>query len=234
MDSKSIHSFGCIAAVSILLVATPVAASHVTYFDFQGWNHAAIAGGGQLFTDVFEDVDVVVSAVGDFSIDSKFSAGFIRDGLRFANEMNEYRFIFSRSIPIIVNTATIDASEQIRIFGIGSEVYFHGTGALPTISPIGSGIKMVGNGFGSGPGGAARGETHTFAQLGTATLRVQHRSLLNNKFEQFRIGTPTAQNALADGLIARQTLNLVPEPGCGALLGIGLLSASLWRRKDSV
>ena len=142
----------------------PALINDVTYFDFPGWNHAAIAGGGQLFSDVFQDIDVVVSAVGDFSIDSQFSGGFIHDGLRFANELNEYRFIFSRSIPVVVMTATVDPTEQVRIFGVGNEVYFHGSGDLPTISPIGSGIKMVGNGAGSGPAGAARGETLTFAQ----------------------------------------------------------------------
>lgn len=133
------------------------------------------------------------------------------------------RFIFSRSLPIIVSTATIDATEQVRIFGIGSEVYFHDSGVHPTISPIGSGIKLVGNGFGSG---AARGETHTFAQLGTATLRLQHRSLANNKFEQFRIGTPSANASSSNGLV-------VPEPGSLTLLGISVLCGCLLRRLKS-
>ncbi len=212
---RAIKSLFVVSVAIVLFTAAPSFAllPNVTYFDFSGWNHAQIVGGGQTFT-VAPGLDVTVTAVGDFSVDSKFSGGFIKSGELMANEMNEFRFNFSKSIPVVVKTNSVDRFEDFRIYGIGSETYFHDRGSAPTESVSGTGLKLVGTGVGLDPtDGAARGETVTAAQAGAATLRFQHRSLANNKFEQIMVGT------------------FVPEPNCLTLVGLCLAGLGVFRKR---
>lgn len=201
-----------VASLFVLCTAAPSVAllPNVNYFDFSGWDHNQITSpAGQTF-NVAPGLNVTVTGVGAFSLPSEFSGGFIRSKHLNAGEMNEFRFSFGSSIPVVVKSTTVDKFEDVRIYGVGAESYFHDSGSAPTVSPDGSGIQLLGTGVGPT---AARGETTTFAQANAFTVRIQHRSLAPNKFEQFMVGT------------------VVPEPTSAGLLSVILAAAGLLRKR---
>ncbi len=137
-------------------------------------------------------------------------AGAIRDGQLSANEFNTYVFQFNQTLPLVVKTATVDSQERVGIFGIGPENYIHDQGAPPTVTPFGSGIYLVGNGVGIGPGGAAQGETVIAA---SDRVTINHLSFNPNKWEFFMVGT-------------------VPEPGSMGLLFLGMITMLQFRHRN--
>lgn len=214
---RTIKVVSLFAILVSLLVVTPSQAflADVEFIDFSGWDHTLIDNGpGQTFTDVFPflpgpAIDVTVAATGDFSRESKFTAGFINDALLNPNDADNFKFTFSRSIPnLVVRYLTVDSQEALDIIGVGPETNFHNDGAVPNILPIGgAGIAIIGNGVGQNPlTGASSGDVTTGAQMGLPVI-VRHRNLgtFIDKFEYFKIGT------------------FVPEPGSTGLLAFGLI-----------
>jgi hypothetical protein len=219
---RTIKVLSALAVVASLFFTAPSHAllMNTEYIDFSGWDATQIDnGGGQLFTDVFSSlpgVDVFVQATGNFSRASKFQNGWIHDGLLNSNESDTFRFTFSSTVPdLVIKTATVDSQEAVDIMGVGPEMYFHDSGAVPTISPLGtSGITIVGTSTGQGATGASKGETTSLAQMGQPVI-VRHRTLGNfrNKFEFFMVG------------------RVVPEPNSFILIGFSLLGVLALRKR---
>lgn len=183
------------------------------YFDFTGWDHNQVtAPGGQTFTDVFGDIDVTVIATNasGFTFPTCASGMDIQSG-NVTPGLNQFRFTFSESLLLVVQSKTVDSQEVFGVFGINNESYFHDFGANPTVTPFNSGIHIAGNGVGINPGGAARGETITGP---SNLLTVTHQGLppFNNKFETFMVGT-------------------IPEPSSMSLIGIGMFGMLMSFRK---
>lgn len=201
-----------IAVVCLSASSASAFLSDVTYFNFTGWDHSQIAGGGQTFTDIFEDVDVTVTtpSAAAFDAPSFYSGGAIRS---MHDDPGSHTFVFNFSSPLrlVTKSQTVDSLETVAVtYLLASETYVHSSGAAPTVTPFGAGIRIQGNGFGINPIGAAFGET--VAGTETSRVTVTYQALGFNKYNQLGIGV------------------LVPEPNSVALLGVGLLGLVLGRR----
>jgi hypothetical protein len=185
----------------------------VTYFRFNGYDHALVtAPGGQTFNDVFGTLDVTVTASGPFSFPSSISADkkTINGGhVVNSGAANILNFVFSQPIDLVVNYKTVDSQERLTVVGGSAPQTMQNSGANPTINSIAGGVTVVGNGTGINPTGASNGE---LLFSGATTLRVEHLPLpgRNNKFEFVMVGAQ----------------RIVPEPGSLSLIGtlaLGLL-----------
>ncbi len=209
------NKFAACFAVAFSFVLAATTSSYglladTQYFDFSGWTHATVVSpAGQDF-NLGGGLTANVKAVGDFSFDSAFVAGAIRDGQLNANELNSYTVTFNQALQLVVKTATVDTDEIVTIVGGNPASYVHSFGAAPTITPLAGGLQIQGNGFGISPTGAALGET----RLGTtSTVTFTHASLFFQKYEFFMVG------------------QIVPEPGSLGLLAVGLLGLLRFRKK---
>ena len=205
-----------VAVVSAFILAcfTSVSFGFVTdvvYLDFQGWDNAAVMSpAGQTFTDIYEDVDVTVTAVGDFDLATGYGGGWINTGGHLVPGSHSLRFSFSEEIPTIVEFETIDSEESLGVYNSGSEVLCNISGAAPTGVRSGGGLIVTGNGTGIDAfSGASHGQIMTFGRF----LTVTHGALADQKYERIKVGT------------------LVPEPNAFGLLMIGGLGLLGRRRK---
>ena len=182
-----------------------------TFFDFVGWDHDIVSSpSGQTFTDIFEDVDVTVSLIGTFDVDTGFGGGFVDTGGHLVPGSHSLRFTFSENIPTVVEYATVDSDETLSVFNAGSEQSFPISGAAPTVAFPSGGISVTGNGQGIDPvTGASSGQILTNGTF----LTVTHTATADLKFERVRIGT------------------LVPEPNSFGLIAIGGLALIGKRRR---
>ncbi len=182
----------------------------VNYADFSGWDHDIVSSAsGQTFTNIFDGVDVTVSTIGNFDIDTGFGGGKVNTGGHLVPGSHSLRFAFSEAIPTVVEFETIDSNETLSVFNGGSESYFPISGADATVSRPTGGISITGGGLGIDPNsGAASGQVLTSGNF----LTVTHAANASNKFERIRVGT------------------LVPEPNSFGLIAIGSL-ALLGRRR---
>jgi len=220
------RKFNNILSVAVILaVMTAVSSAQLPntdFFDFSGWSDAVIDGGGQTFTGlgVNGDIDVTVTINNDFvgGGATSFSAGsrFINLGHELAGS-DSIRFDFSRPIAAVVKVGTLDSEENVSIFSTGNEIYIPTSGPAPSITSVGSGIQLNGNGLGSG--GTATGEILAAGFAGTvSSVTVTHTALVDQKFERIMVG------------------QFVPEPNSAALLSIGafgLLLSGRKRRRNS-
>jgi hypothetical protein len=212
MRTNTIFTLCVTTFCALFFLASPSFAllSDVVYFDFSGWDNSLVTSpGGQTFNNIFGDVDVTVEASGALSVPTKFTAQSIKSGL-LEPGTNTFQFTFSEPLRLVVRTYTVDSQERAGIFTTSSESYFHNAGANPTVTSFMSGIRLVGNGTGISPTGAADGETLTGV---TSLLTVTHQGFRTNKYEQISVGT------------------LVPEPNSVSLFGIGLLGLVMRFRK---
>ncbi len=202
--------------VAVCLVANSFALSFpsdVDFFAFPGWNHALITGGGQTFNDVFGTVDVTVTAVGSFTIDSKVkgtSNEVIVSGQATPGS-NTFMFNLSAPLPILVNYQTVDLQEKLIVSSSGSMSNTHLAGGPSMQTALPGSLQVMGTGFGVSPTGASAG----YVQISSvSSFSVTHTGTANNKFEAIRIGTVP-----------------VPEPTGLALSLMGLLLPLAFRRR---
>lgn len=190
----------------------------VTFFKFNGYNHATAAtAAGQTFNDVFGTLDVTVRASGPFSFPSSISADSrtIQGGHTVnSGNPNILNVAFSQPTNIVVQYKTVDSQERLTVIGGGAPQTMHNSGAVPTITPVAGGVQIVGNGTGISPTGASNGELLFTA---TQSLRIEHLPLpgRNNKFEFIMIGAQS----------------VIPEPGSFGLIGTLALGLLGWRRR---
>ncbi len=202
--------------VAVCLVANSFALnfpSDVDFFAFPGWNHALITGGGQTFNDVFGTVDVTVTAVGSFTIDSKVkgSGNEVIVSGQATPGSNTFTFSLSQPLPIIINYQTVDLQEKLVVTSTGAMSNTHLYGGNPMVTSLPGSLQIMGTGFGVGATGSSRGYVEVAS---VSSFTVTHTGTRNNKFEAFRIGTPT-----------------VPEPTGLALGLLGLLLPLSLRRR---
>jgi hypothetical protein len=200
-----------------LLLSASVQASTIEYIDFSAWDHNLIIGGGQTFSDVAGDVDLVVTSVGDFDGPS---SGNVNGFSSFHTEpgSHSFRFTFSAPLDLVVDTRTVDSNEVHSIFSTAVESYTNTSGAPAVVSAVGTGISITGSGFGINPTGAAFGTTTLDAPVTRLTLGYRALSTPPNKFGQWRVGVVTPA---------------VPEPAAVSLFGIGVLGMLLRLRRRS-
>ena len=199
------------AVFSFILFSSSVTFGFSTGIDplsFNGWDHTLITSPtGQTFVDVFADVDVTITAIGDFDT----TTGFANDWIDLGGHMNPgshtLRFDFSAPLQLAVETNTVDSNENVMVYTLGDKVYRHHRGSPPIVqSMIGAsaqGIRVQGSAFGMDPvHGASSGEivSSSVSQM----LYVTHQALAENKFERIKVGV------------------VVPEPSgfCGLLFGV--------------
>lgn len=209
---KKIYMLVC---TSLLLFSTASAsaldlADDVQFLNLSLWNHHSIKT-GQLFEDVYEDVDLTISGHGDFEIPSYVAGGTTLISSNQVIGQQTFEFAFSQPVPLVVRHMTTDDFEIIGVQADTTMEYTHLNGSKPLLRAISNGMEVQGTGRTISPDGAADG----YFVLGHVEhLTLTHTSLARFKFEAFRIGvvTPT-----------------VPEPAgarwllAGALAGLFLI-----------
>jgi hypothetical protein len=201
-----------VLALLVLLTTTASSQASLVWLDLSGWDHSQITSGGQTFTDIYNDVDLTVTASGNHPVPSTFGTTWVLTGNSL--DANQFVFSFSQSLPLVVEFRTLDPQEELSVAMAGSKSYSHISGALPTIS---GDMLLTGNAFGMSSTGASHGQIFS---TGTSNLSLGYEALANNKFEQIRLGV--------------QTGPVVPEPATGVVFGlstIGFILAQM-RRKD--
>lgn len=195
--------------------------SESDYLDFSDWDHSMIIAGGQTFEDICGDIDVTVTASGDFTSPSEYQTTIVGGltALQTALEPGgnqSYTFSFSEAVPLVLDIDLLDSFETLQITSDGSTTYVHDSGSFPTLTQSGSTLTLTGTSFGTGPGGAAIGNI----RLGNATeITLDYEAFGNfTKFGAFALG------------------KAVPEPGSMGLLMLGIgsiLGATRRRRPQS-
>jgi hypothetical protein len=186
-------------------------------FDFTGWDHDLLSNGGQTFEDICDDIDVTVTTVGAFEVDSTFidtqTGSAIRTQQSTPGASHSFVFTFSEPLEICIDFTRLDQDEFLGFYAQGpfsGKEYNHFDGIFPDVMPDGSGIRLEGNGFGFD---AANGQVC----LGpTSVLTVSYGALstaTGTKFADFNIS------------------KVVPEPATASLLGLAFLGLMGGMRK---
>jgi hypothetical protein len=197
-----------IFSASLMFLALGVSNSfaQITWLNFSEWDHGMVSGGGQSWTDIFEDADVTVTATADNGFSMNTSASVA--GIFSPNPepgKNTFGFTFSKPLPLVVEIQTTDGQEEFRVTGAPGKDYTHLTGAAPLLSTDGSSLVIEGTAYGVNPTGASRGFIYLTSP--TSLLTLSHEGKFVNKFERFRVGVLTSP---------------IPEP-----TGLGVAMASL-------
>lgn len=194
------------ASLMFLLFGVSNTFAQITWLNFSEWDHATVSGGGQLWTDIFEDADVTVTATADngFAMDTAASVA----GIFSPNPepgKNTFGFTFSKPLSLVVEIQTTDGQEEFRVTGAPGKAYTHLNGAAPLLATDGSSLVIQGTAYGVTPTGASRGLIYLANP--TNLLTLSHEGKFVNKFERFRVGVLTSP---------------IPEPA-----GLGLVMMSL-------
>lgn len=189
-------------------------ATDVDWFSFTGWDDATVAGVGQTFDNVWQDVDLVVQST---RLASTFPSRVKGPNNQFIADINtgpstgsnKFTFTLSESLPIVVQYTSIDRFEELVLVlpeGAGPMANTQLAGnpfLLSSVEPFH--LVIRGSGVALGPNGAARGYVEIPPVL---AFDIGHNSTARSaKFETFRIGT------LKSGDTERSALSsAVPEP----------------------
>lgn len=197
----------------LLLVSSASAfqTSSSEILDFSGWDHSAITSGGQMFENVCGNVDVMVTANGDFEAPSEFHSTLTGSVSSIQTQLipvgsQSYTFEFSEPISLVLDMDLLDTYESLAITTDGSASYNHGGGSMPMLTPIDDGLMLQGTAVGMGSDGAAYGNI----PLGDTSQVTMTYSALPSSFTKY--------GAFSLGKIA-----VVPEPASFGLFWIGLI-----------
>ncbi len=203
MRAKNTFAF----CVTLLLAATS-SAQQVDFFVFQGWNHAAITGDGQLFSNIVDGLDVTVIGTGVFDAPSTGGA-FINSSHDAANT-HEFQFEFSQPVQLAVQTLSLDLNESYFIDGPGTEMYLNLLGTPPIETIMNPGLNLDGVGSGAT---AAQGITSLTGVGRSLTVRYSGVGNTVTKFSRIQVGL------------------LVPEPEVWTMLSSCLIGLFVMRSK---
>lgn len=194
--------------------------------DFSGWDPTVLStdGGSQLFEDICDDIDVTVTTTGEFDAPTGFAVTTggsaitsEHDGDSPSNE-HTFEFHFTSPFDVYIDFPLVDGLEEYEISSSGLESYQHDSGTMPTISTVGAGLLMDGNGYGLGADGASNGRVFIDApDSGPFLLSITYRAdeLFNPPLD------PWPRDTTKYGTFS---LHKVPEPGTAGLLGLGSLA----------
>ena len=207
-----------LVGICLLNSASAFHTSESDYLDFSDWDHSMITNGGQTFEDICGDIDVTVTASGDFTAPSEYQTT-IAGGLTSLQTALEpggnqtFTFSFSEPVPLVLDIDLLDTFETLEVTSDGSTTYIHDSGSFPTLTQSGGTLTLSGTAVGAGPDGAAIGHI----RLGNATEITLDYAAFGNftKFGAFALG------------------KAVPEPGSMGLLmlGIGSILGATRRRR---
>ena len=222
---------------SAALFSSSAWATNITAIDFSGWDSDVLStnGGVQRFEDVIGDVDVTVTAVGEFDAPTAFSLTL--DGTReitsshdpnTVSECHGYVFAFSDAVDVLVTTNTLDAQEEYKITAEGSVNYTNESGVEPIVTTVGNMVTLDGVAFGLDPvTGASHGSTFIDApQDGPHNVTISYCADATHvaKFGSFALSTVTAE-------VTNQSIVTLPEPSPIAFLSVGGLMMVLMSRR---
>lgn len=196
--------------------------------DFSAWDSSLLSqdGGMQIFTDICGDLDVKVTAHGEFDAPTTYLATVNGGTNEIRSQHNAttgsgsshshgFTFEFSEPIDLIVNTFSLDQQEEYVIKG-NSPTYSNVSGAQPLVSPTATDVTLRGVAFGLDPvTGAAEGNTFV---NGTSSVMVTYTAFptLYNKYGSMRLFKAVP----------------VPEPGsCSMVAVAGLMLLGLRGRR---
>lgn len=211
-------NFAKINIVSIIFAALTVGSLNAQELDFTGWdsNVLSMDGGSQTFDDICGDIDVTVTANGDFDAPTLYNAtmnGGISSEHAPSSMTEEHSFTFTFSSPfdVILEARSLDGQEELEVSSQGVETYSHVAGTPAIASNTATGVLLDGNGFGMGPGGASTSQVRIDAPASgpfsvTVTYRADPNDLGITKYGNFTLFKAP-----------------VPEPQSAALFGIGLI-----------
>lgn len=188
--------------------------------DFSDWDPALLSsdGGTQVFENVIGDIDVTVTARGDFDGLSTYVSTTGGSAIRthldasLTGKEQSYEFCFSSPFEAIVEMESLDSMEEFEVSANGAMTVTPLLGSAPTISSTMNGVLLDGNGLGVGASGASTNWVSISpSSMGqfciTTTYRVDPNMLGITKYGSFRILSP------------------VPEPNTAGLAAMGLLGA---------
>ena len=240
MEKQIVRTFFRLALVVTMTVvsSTMVQATTVTLLDLSAWdaNILSTDGGTQHFENVAGELDVTVTAFGEFDAPSRFittldggiDAISTQHDPSTEHECHSYLFEFSDLTDIIIETTSLDAQEEYTIFSEGSVSYTNLSGAEPIVNEISANvINLDGIAFGRDPlTGSSDGATFIDApESGPFSVLVKYGAdptagVTNlTKFGSFQV------SAVAPAVTQ------LPEPGAISLFGLGGLVVLLSRRK---
>ncbi len=221
MNARTVFALSLFALVTNYPLQTTVEATEiaggldVSWFDFTGWSHGQVTGGGMLFEDVSADVDVMITAVGTFPFETTFNGTRITTG-QVTPCRQSFTFTFF-GVPVdtqlVIEVPTLDSQERMTIAAPGVESYIHESGGIPLITEANGHFSMTGVDTRFPPvstPGATHGYVLTGAQAQSQfSIVVSYDTLSPNKFEYLRVGA------------------VVPEPSSIALCGFSLMGMAV-------
>lgn len=181
----------------------------INWFDFSKWDHGAISTHGQTFDNVFGDVDLVVVGSGEFPSQSAHEGGVNGIVSRNGTQLEQkFHFKFSQPVELVARYSTAQEISDLNVFALDVEPQ---------------------------PATASFTEPRLLAGPLQQRVNLRNRIAFQGAFGGlFEIGTSdefsiiydpeTAQDFRALG-IGLMTSTPVPEPKCGTLLMLGLLTA---------
>lgn len=226
-----------IVSATTILAANTQAAT-VTLLDLSEWDADVLSsdGGTQHFENVAGELDVTVTAVGDFDAPTRFVS--TQDGGDDAistqhnpsteQQCHSYVFTFSDATDLIVETWSLDAQEEYMISSASNVSYTNLSGSEPVINQISSNmLHLDGVAFGRDTlTGSSDGATYIEApENGPFSLTVKYcadptAGVTNlTKYGSFRVSAVSA------------AVTQLPEPGAMSLFGLGALALLFNRRK---
>jgi hypothetical protein len=185
-------------------------ATDVDFLNLSMWDHSSTKA-GQLFEDVWNDVDVTVQATGDFQLPAYVKHQELLISPNEVPGIQNFHFTFDAPVPVVIQHWSTDEYEKTSVLANEITNYTHQFGRPGTLTPIEGGYELQGAWHGIGPDGAAKGY---FETAPVTEFTLSHTALIPFKFEAYRIGIITA-----------------PEPSSAALLLICVGGVVFLRRR---
>lgn len=221
----SVKNFIALLIFSIVCGSSANAATF-TEIDFSDWDASILStpGGSQVFTDICGDLDVTVTANGEFDATTYYvstqaggtnAVSSQHDPGAGSSNSHGFTFSFSDAVDVIIQTMSLDGQEQYVISGTNTPSYTNLSGAMPIVTSNAGSVTLDGVGFGFDPvTGSSFGET-LINSANSVTVAYNATPANFTKYGSFRVFKAVP----------------VPEPNSAGLLAIGGLALLGGRRR---